>query len=246
VARKHLIIGDHHRKPGLDNADTVMLGELIEFVLPDVIVDIGDFADMPSCSSWDTDKASFVSESLAADITAANAGRAILNKHIAKARKRNPRWEPHCVAISGNHEVRLDRLLSHAMYARFRDCIPALDYTGWEFVPFLKPKTIDGVTFMHYLPYGKRAAVADNARLMLRHAKRSIVAGHSHMFDWHQEVDSFGGRAIALQVGCSFLHSEDYNPLSHRYWRGVVVLRDVEAGAFDVDAWSFNRIASDL
>lgn len=246
MTRKHLAIGDHHRRPGLDNADTVMLGELIEYALPDVIVDIGDFADMPSCSGWDTDAARFGLESVAADIESANVARAILNKHIGKARKRNPRWDPVCIAVAGNHENRLNRLLSQAQFARFRDCIPAFDYEGWNYYPFLKPVSVDGVTYIHYLPYGKRAAAADNARLMLRHARRSVVAGHSHMFDWHQEVDSFGGRMIALQVGCSFLHEEEYNPLSHRYWRGAVVLRDVKDGAFDVDAWSFARIASDL
>ena len=224
-----------------------MIAELIEYLLPDVIVDIGDFADMPSCSSWDADKAAFGQESIAADINAANVARAILNKHIAAGMKRNKRWTPELVSITGNHENRLNKLLSHAQYARFRDGIPAFDLEGWESVPFLQVKWIDGLGFIHYLPYGRMAKAASNARTMHRHSgRRSVVAGHSHEFDLYTETDSFGKQTGAVQVGCSFLHEEEYNPLSHRYWRGVTHLVDVKDGSFGVDQWSFDRIAETL
>jgi hypothetical protein len=245
--RRHFVIGDHHARPGQNNEDTRMIGCLIEYLLPDEIIDIGDFYDMPSCSHWDREGADFGQESIAADIEAGNASRAILNKHIRAAMKRNPRWKPNLTAITGNHEHRLDKLLGQAQFSRFRDCIPAFNLEGWDKVEFLKPKWIDGIGYIHYLPTGRMAKPASNARLMHRHSgRRSVVAGHSHEFDLYTETDSFGKQTGAVQVGCSFLHDEEYNPLSSRYWRGVTHLVDVKDGSFGVDQWSFGRIAETL
>jgi hypothetical protein len=247
VGRNHLFIGDHHRKPGLDNSDTVMIGELIEYLLPPVIWEMGDWYDMPSLSSWDVDKASFGQESLAADIEAGNAARAILNKHIAAAKRRNKRYDPLLIAIKGNHENRLNKLLSCAMYARFRDCIPAMDYTGWVEVPFLRTHWVDGIGAVHYLPYGRMGKPASSARNMHRWSgRRSVFAGHSHEADVYLEVDSFGKQTGAVQVGCSFTHPEDWNVMQHRFWRGVMQAVDVEDGSFGLDMWSFRRIQETL
>jgi len=49
----HLIIPDVQAKPGLDFTYLRAIGNYIAKKQPDVIINIGDFADMPSLSSYD-------------------------------------------------------------------------------------------------------------------------------------------------------------------------------------------------
>jgi len=48
-----LIIGDPHAHPDYDNKRFTALGKYILKTKPDIIVCLGDFADMPSLSSYD-------------------------------------------------------------------------------------------------------------------------------------------------------------------------------------------------
>ena len=46
VGRTHLVIGDSHAKPGINNDRYTWAGRLAVDLKPDVIIDIGDWADM--------------------------------------------------------------------------------------------------------------------------------------------------------------------------------------------------------
>ena len=72
--KKHLVIGDTQVKPGISLAYLSWIGKYIVDKRPDVIVMIGDFADMPSLSSYDTGKKSFEGRTYKADIRAAIKG----------------------------------------------------------------------------------------------------------------------------------------------------------------------------
>ena len=54
-----LVIPDGHAEPGINNDRWAALGEYILTYRPDVIVNLGDMADMPSLSSYDTRKSDF-------------------------------------------------------------------------------------------------------------------------------------------------------------------------------------------
>ena len=54
--KKHLVIGDTQVKPGISLSYLTWIGKYIVDKQPDVIVMIGDFADMPSLSSYDVGK----------------------------------------------------------------------------------------------------------------------------------------------------------------------------------------------
>lgn len=54
-----LIIPDAHAHPGYSNERFALIGKTIVTHKPDVVVCLGDFADMPSLSSYDRGKASF-------------------------------------------------------------------------------------------------------------------------------------------------------------------------------------------
>ena len=93
--KKHLVIGDTQVKPGISISYLTWIGRYIVDKQPDVIVMIGDFADMPSLSSYDVGKKSFEGRTYKADIKAAHKGMDALltpmrelNKRLAKAKKK--------------------------------------------------------------------------------------------------------------------------------------------------------------
>ena len=68
---KHLIIPDTQVKRDVDLSYLEWIGKYIVDKKPDVIVQIGDFADMPSLSSYDVGKKSFEGRRYKDDIEAA-------------------------------------------------------------------------------------------------------------------------------------------------------------------------------
>ena len=75
---KHLIIPDTQVKPDVDLSYLEWIGQYIVEKQPDVLIQIGDFADMPSLSSYDVGKKSFEGRRYKDDIKAAVEGMDIL------------------------------------------------------------------------------------------------------------------------------------------------------------------------
>ena len=71
---KHLMIPDLQIKPGLDLTYLKWIGKYIVDKKPDVIVQIGDAADMPSLCSYDVGKKSFEGRRYKDDIAAVKEG----------------------------------------------------------------------------------------------------------------------------------------------------------------------------
>ena len=68
----HAVIPDTQVKPGLDFSHLTWCGEYLAEKRPDVIVMIGDWADMPSLSEYDKGKKSFEGRTYKADIEASH------------------------------------------------------------------------------------------------------------------------------------------------------------------------------
>ena len=116
--KKHLVIGDTQVKPGISLSYLTWIGKYIVDKQPDVIVMIGDFADMPSLSSYDVGKKSFEGRTYKADIKAANKGMEALlapmislNKRLAKAKKKL--YKPKMVLTMCNHEQRINTAIEY-------------------------------------------------------------------------------------------------------------------------------------
>jgi len=71
---KHLVIPDCQVKPGQSVKYLENIGKYIAEKQPEVIVCIGDFADMPSLSSYDVGKKSFEGRTYKADVKAVHKG----------------------------------------------------------------------------------------------------------------------------------------------------------------------------
>ena len=82
MSKVHLIFSDAHAHPDHDNKRAEWLGKLIMDLRPDVLVNLGDLADMPSLSSHDKGTKGFHGRSYKRDVDAAlEAG---MTAHLAK------------------------------------------------------------------------------------------------------------------------------------------------------------------
>jgi hypothetical protein len=70
MGKTHLVVPDQHAAPGFHNDRADWLGQLIKDIKPDVLINIGDAADMSSLSSYDKGKAQFHGRNYEKDINA--------------------------------------------------------------------------------------------------------------------------------------------------------------------------------
>jgi len=113
--KTHLVIPDAHAKPGVSNSRFDLLGKHILATKPDVIVNIGDFADMESLSSYDKGKKSAELRRYKADVEAAKDALAKtfapMEEYNKQQRKNGKKqYKPRMVMTIGNHSARLYRV----------------------------------------------------------------------------------------------------------------------------------------
>ena len=237
---KHLFIPDVQAKPGNDFTFLRYIGEFIIDKMPDVIVCIGDFADMPSLSSYDKGKKSFEGRRYKADIAAAKDAMDIL---LAPTRDYNNRmrrtkhalYQPRMVLTLGNHEERILRAVESQ--AEFDGVIGYHDlpYGDWEVIDYLVPIDIDGVLYVHYLanpmsgkPY------AGTALNQLSKVGQSFCVGHKQTLDIATRFTLGGQQQWGIVCGACYEHDEFYKgPQGNDHFRGVIMLHDVHNGSFD-------------
>lgn len=235
--RTHLIIGDSHADPDVPNDRYRWLGKMVADLRPDVVIDIGDWADMPSLSSYDKGKRSFEGRRYWKDVDAAKDARERFRNELAKCRS----YKPELISTEGNHENRIDRAT---------DDTPALDGListkdlgaeeyGWKVHKFLVPAVVDGISYVHFAPSGVKVRPIGgmhHASSLIRLCLMPTVVGHSHTFDYAERTRIDGGKLFAMSVGAYFEHFMPWaGPANSMYWRGIVVIRDVVNGYGSVE-----------
>jgi hypothetical protein len=144
MTKKHLVVPDTQIRPG-DSTDYLeRIGMYIVDKQPDVVVQIGDFADMPSLSSYDVGKKSFEGRRYRADVEAARRGMEVLlgpvQRHNAQQRKNGKKqYKPKMILTNGNHEDRITRAVNSDPKLDGTLGLSDLGYEafGWEVYPFL-------------------------------------------------------------------------------------------------------------
>lgn len=238
---KILVIPDCQVKEGTPTEHLTWAGKAIVDYLPDVIVNIGDFADMPSLSSHDI-KGSKYFEGLRykKDIEVAKEAMQTLLKPLRdlqdKQKKNKEKiYRPRMVMTLGNHENRIDRAVNNNPTLEGLISTKDLEYEkDWEVHGFLRPVFINGVGFNHYWPVGAMGRPAASPAAIISKLHMSCVAGHQQgkQIAYGKRAD---GKAItAVVVGSYYLHDESYmDQLSNRHWRGLLVMNEVNDGQFD-------------
>lgn len=239
---RHLIIPDCQIRPGDDLTFLTAIGNYIVEKKPDVLINIGDFADMPSLSSYDQGKKSFEGRRYSADIQAAEEAMATLleplRRHNRKAKfGHRERYSPRMVLTLGNHEQRIERAVNDDAKLEGILSINDLKYKefGWEVKDFLEVVIIDGVAYSHYFVTGVAGRPASSAMAQIRKTNMSAIAGHQQGLQIATASRADGARLTSVIAGSCYLHDEDYlGPQGNKHWRGILVLHDVKDGEFDL------------
>lgn len=247
---KHFVIPDCQVKPEHDTKYLRRIGQYIVDKRPDVVVCIGDFADMPSLSSYDIGTKAFEGRRYRADVEATHRAMETLlspiqdyNRHARKNHRE--RYNPRLVLTLGNHEHRINKAVNNDAKLEGVLSVEDLGYKqfGWEVYPFLDVVVIDGIAYSHYFTSGVLGRPCTSAAAQLAKKHMSCVAGHQQGLQMHIAGRADGRRLTSIIAGSCYEHDEDYmGPQGNKHWRGCLMLHEVIDGEFDAMPVSLNYL----
>jgi hypothetical protein len=236
---KHLVIPDSQVKDG-DNFDYLTrIGHYMVEKKPDVVVHLGDFADMESLSSYDKGKKSFEGRRYIKDIKAATeAMQALLTPlfeyNAKQKRTKGKLYKPRLVLTLGNHEHRIHRAVNDDPKLEGLIKYGDLPYGDWEVHDFLQPVFIEGVAYCHYFPTGVMGRPATSAGALVTKMHMSCIQGHQQGRQVAYGKRPDGSNITCIIAGSCYEHDEGYlDHQTNKHWRGVLMLHEVNNGSFD-------------
>lgn len=245
----HLVIPDPHAHPDYHNDRFEWLGNLVVDLKPDVVVCIGDWADMPSLCSYDKGTKGFEGRRYSKDIVCAVEAQDRFFAPIKRQKKKLPRF----VMLEGNHEHRIVRAISND--AAHLDGIISLDDLqfaeyGWEFYPYRGANPdimeIDGIHYGHFFPSGVMGRPIGGERPALQLINKhhiSAVQGHIHVADYCIRTSARGRHIMGLVCGVYQEWQADFaGHANDLWWRGVCFLDNVNDGVYDLSMISMHSI----
>ncbi len=254
--RSHLIIPDRQVNPRSTHRVDTAIGNYILTHKPDVIINIGDHADMESLSTYDIGKKSFEGRRYSLDIDASTKAHEAMWRPVAEhneqcRRNKQKVYNPLKVITIGNHENRINRAIENDPKLEGLISIADLQYDRWydHVMPFLEPAVVDGVCYVHFA-YKKMPHQAiggkNQARAILDEYKMSTTVGHTPEFHYAEAYTGDDRRIQCIVAGACFSHHEEYaGPRNRRYWRGIVHKRNVKNGNYDFEIISLDRLLSE-
>ena len=239
--KKILVIPDCQVKPGVSLEHLSWCGNYIINKKPDIIVHLGDFADLPSLSSYDVGTKLFEGRRYKADIESVHEGMKTLltplwNYNIKAIKNNHKQYNPQLILTLGNHCDRITRAVNQDPKLEGIIALSDLGYEdfGWTVVPFLQPIVLEGVAFCHYFPSGQLGRPITSAKATLNKMHMSCIAGHMQGRDIAFAKKADGKEITSIIAGSFYQHKEEYlNPLTNQHWRGIIMLHEVNEGSFD-------------
>lgn len=237
-----VVIPDMQIKPGSDLSHIDHIAQYIVEKKPDYLVDLGDWADMQSLSSYDVGKKDFEGRRYKDDTDAANEGLERLNAPIRKEmeridRRHLKRWNLKKKVTRGNHDGdRIDRAIQNDRKLEGLISTADIEYEkhGYEVYPFLEVAMVEGIAFCHYFCSGIMGRPITTARALLTKKHTSCVAGHQPGYDVATDYKADGSRITAIIAGSGYPEPMSYlNAQTNKHWRGILMLNEVENGTFD-------------
>lgn len=242
--RTHLVIPDAQLKPGVEATHLRACSNLIEARRPEVIINIGDFWDMPSLSAYDAPGSKKTEgRRVQADIDSGNKAMEILLSawHGKKG------YTPEMHFFLGNHENRIERAIE--ANPKFEGTLGyhQLNLDKWKVHDFLKPHVIDGIAYCHYF-YSPMSGkpIGGDARAMLGKIGFSFVQGHRQELSYARKELANGRTLHGLVAGAFHMHDEEYK--GHQaadHWRGVCLLHEVHNGEYDLEIIGLDRLIAE-
>jgi hypothetical protein len=239
---RHLVIPDCQVRPGDDLSFLSHIGKYIVDKRPDKIICLGDFADMPSLSSYDVGKKSYEGRRYMSDVESVDDAMATLLAPLHRLQERQKFnrkkiYTPEQHMMLGNHENRINRAVNND--AKLEGLMSTFDlayeYYDWEVHNFLEVAVIDNIAYSHYFVTGVAGRPASSAMAQLRKTNMSCISGHQQGLQIATASRADGALLTSVIAGSCYEHQEDYlGPQGNKHWRGVLVLNDVHDGQFDL------------
>ena len=245
----HLVIPDPHATPDHNHERFTHLGKLVTDIKPDVVICLGDWADLPSLCSYDKGTKGFEGRRYKKDLDASHDALEAFFAPIKRAKRRLPRF----VMLKGNHEQRIDRAINNDA-AQLEGIISPKDLAfedyGWEYVDYNGSTPgvikIDGVAYAHFFVSGVmgRAIGGERPALQLLNKHHmSCTQGHVHTFDHCIRHTAVGQPIHGLVAGVYTDQFLDYGGEANKmYRRGIAIKRGVNKGDYDLEWLSMDRI----
>lgn len=242
---------DSHAHPDHNNDRADWASQLIIDEQPDIVVNIGDAADMPSLSSYDKGKRAFHGRSYKKDIDAHLEFQSRLWDPV-KARKKKM---PYRVLCEGNHEHRIERALDLSP-----ELAGTIGFRDYDFDSYYNDVIrynggtpgiveIENILFAHYFITGisGRGVAGENpANMLLDKVGASAVMGHLHTFDYTTRTNVQGHTRNTLVTGCYQDYVNDWAGNIGQLWRpGIAILNNVENGDYDLEWVSLKALKNE-
>lgn len=236
----HLVIPDVQVKPRQDVSFLKTIGEYMVEKKPDTVICIGDFADLPSLSSYDFGKKSFEGRRYRDDIEATRNAMQILMQplydyNLRAIKNKKKTYNPDLILTLGNHEHRIERVIENDAKLEGTIGITDLEYEkyGWLVYPYQEVVFKDGIAYSHVFTTGVMGRPVTSARALVTKKHMSCIQGHNQKMEIYSEYRADGTMLTGLFAGCCYQHDEDYlGPQGNNYFRGIHMLYDVRAGHF--------------
>ncbi len=239
---KIAVIPDTQVKPDQDLSYLTAIGNYIVEKQPDAVVHLGDFADMPSLSSYDKGKKSFEGRRYKNDIEAAKEG---MRKLLAPlytyndthTRHKKRKYQPYMLMLLGNHDgSRILRAIEDDPKLDGTISVDDLHYKefGWNVSPFLKVEQVAGICFSHYFVSGVMGRPITSAQALLTKKHVSCIAGHQQGKQIATATRGDGKRITGIITGSCYPGHEEYlGPQGNEHWRGMLMCYEAIDGQFD-------------
>ncbi len=248
MSKVHLVIPDQHSMPGHHNKRFELLGRLINDLRPDVVINLGDGADMASLSSYDKGTKGHEGKRYVRDIEVAQDAQAKLWDAVDPSVFDSIR----SVYLIGNHEYRIERAVNSDATLEGAISIDDLSLDTWydEVVPYNGGTPgyikIDGITYGHFFTsgvMGRPIGGIHPAASLLSKQYESCTAGHLHLLDFSERTTVSGRKILGLMAGCFIEHFHAWaGAANDLWWSGVVIKRQVEGGVYDPEFVSLKRL----
>lgn len=236
--KRHIVIPDCQVRKGVKTDHLEAMGNYIADKRPEVIVCLGDFADMPSLGTHQPrGHITYENQRYQRDIQAARAAMERLTKPFSSIKG----YKPKMVLTLGNHEDRITRLIDQDPKLEGTLSLDDLGYEefGWKVIPYRQPKKLDGVLYSHYFVSGKYDRPIERAAKLISTYHQSCIAGHQQGRDIAYSKHADGRPITSIIAGSFYDHKEPWmSPQSNNHWRGAYMLTEVKAGSFDEVALS--------
>lgn len=248
-----VVIPDLQIKKGVPMEHLEWIGKYIVKHKPDVIVNIGDMADMPSLNSH-VRQTELVGQTVVEDLKAVKRANYLLlhpiNSYNRKMRKQKMKqYKPKMVLTLGNHEDRLYRLIKDnpALEGSWGDDPFGYKEAGWEVIPYHTVYHTNGVHFCHEFLTTSSGRGPASAKALLNRRMSSCIMGHRQGLDWAHSYTPLGKKLSCIIAGSAYIHDENYMSQQNvTHWRGIIHLHDVFEGEFDEEFITMDRLMKEF